>query len=60
MKTLKCNMIKDCQCDVSYIDEKGFIYCSNHGKQRQYSMRARKLTNIEIRILASGKALGRF
>lgn len=54
---LACDMRRECQSPVTHIDEKGFIYCSDHGRQRQYSMRCRKLMPNELNRLGQGMPL---
>lgn len=60
MKILSCQMRAECLREVTHIDEKGFIYCKEHGKARQYSMRCRKLTKEELTQLENGKPLKRY
>lgn len=57
LNILNCDMKSDCECEVSYIDHKGFIYCETHGKQRQQYSKCRKLRKHEINRLKSGKQL---
>ena len=46
-----------CSSNVTYIDDKGFIYCEQHGKQRQNYRRCRKLSSAELTTLKGGKPL---
>ena len=48
---LKCDMKEDCQAVVTHIDIKGWVYCAEHGKQRKYDMRCRKLRPSETKNL---------
>jgi len=57
MTNLKCDMTKDCQKPVSFIDVKGFVYCECHGLQRQSYTRARKLTPKELETIQQGKQI---
>ena len=57
---LTCSMTAGCQTAVSYIDDKGFVYCSCHGKQRQSYTKCRKLKPVELKTLQSGAPLARY
>ena len=57
MKTLKCDMEKTCNGAVTYIDEKGFIYCTIHGAMRRMYRSCRKLKLSEVKQLESGQPL---
>jgi len=59
-KPLKCDMKADCKEPVSYIDERGWVYCKKHGLDRKYSMRCRQLRPDEIKQLESGQPLEHF
>lgn len=54
---LSCDMQADCHATVTHLDEKGFVYCTEHGITRQNYCYCRKLRPFELRILADGKAL---
>jgi hypothetical protein len=56
-RILRCT---DCPCEVSYIDHKGYIYCTNHGKTRQSYTNCRKLTASEINQLKSGQPIKKY
>jgi hypothetical protein len=58
--TLTCDMVKTCQAPVTYIDEKGFVYCTGHGQDRQSYRRCRKLRPHEIKTLRSGQPIARY
>lgn len=59
MKKLECNMKDDCTSPITHIDEKGFIYCKEHGLERKQShrKRCRQLKPKELKDLQSGKQL---
>jgi|SRR6185369_14428356 len=57
MRTLKCDMKHDCARPVTHIDEKGFIYCAEHGQQRRNHKRCRKLQGWELQRLLEGKTV---
>ena len=60
MTKLKCSMHKTCEHDVSYIDEKGFVYCETHGLRRKTYYRCRKLKPKEKKQLESGEPLKKY
>ena len=62
MSDLKCSGIgKDsCTGNVTYIDEKGFIYCTIHGAIRHTYRKSRKLTRAELKLLQAGKPIERY
>lgn len=55
--TLRCDMKHECGEEVTHIDEKGFVYCGDHGYSRKFSHRVRRLTKAEIKTLSSGGAI---
>lgn len=55
--TLKCDMTKECGATVTYIDEKGFVYCHDHGNDRKSHCRCRQLTKAEHKRMVQGNAL---
>lgn len=57
---LHCDMKEDCEKPVSMIDEKGYVYCAEHGNQRKGSMRCRNLSSSEKQQLESGKPLSKY
>lgn len=57
MKTLKCEMHPSCPDDVTYIDDKGFIYCMRHGMARRAHRPCRRLQTFEIQLLRAGKTI---
>jgi hypothetical protein len=60
LRQLKCDWRADCTNPISHIDEKGYVYCMDHGRVRQGSMRCRKLTQPEIKRLLNGQPLERY
>lgn len=57
MKDLKCDMEKNCGEPVTHIDEKGFVYCKEHGQTRRNYCYCRALRGWELTVLRSGKPL---
>ena len=55
--TLTCDMVEGCTQPVSYIDAKGYVYCEQHGKERQRYQRCRKLRPAELKVLRTGEPL---
>jgi hypothetical protein len=54
---LQCDMTTDCANPVTHVDEKGFIYCCDHGVTRKNYCRCRKLLSNELRTLRNGKPI---
>lgn len=55
MKTLQCEMSKECHEPVTHIEEKGFIYCEGHARtRRQYGRHARKMRTWELKLIHAG------
>lgn len=52
--SLRCEMRDDCQQPVTHIDNKGFIYCEEHGFQRRYYHPCRHLRPHELNRLRKG------
>jgi len=58
---LHCDMKEDCENSVAYIDNKGFVYCEEHGKQRKASgIPSRKLSPAELTQLENDKPLEKY
>lgn len=57
---LRCDMKSTCESPVTHLDEKGYVYCSEHGQIRKFTMRCRKLEAGEVKHLESGKPLERY
>ena len=58
LRTLKCDMIEGCIADVTHIDDKGYLYCAEHGPQRREGgRRCRKLTPSELDRLRRDEAI---
>lgn len=53
---LFCDM-GDCNRMVTHIDEKGYVYCTDHGIERRSWKRCRKLRPHELRRLRRGEPL---
>lgn len=60
LRPLKCDMTKECGEPITHLDERGFIYCARHGKQRQMSMRCRKLNEKELAFIKEEKPLASY
>lgn len=55
---LKCDMHHTCHNTVTHLDDKGFVYCLSHGRDRQASgIRCRKLAMWELKRLQAGLTL---
>jgi hypothetical protein len=59
MRPLRCDMTNDCEAPVTYVDEKGFTYCTKHGLDRKYTMRCRKIKPAELRRWTAAAQEGR-
>ena len=56
--TLRCDMDRECTAPISHIDEKGFIYCREHGIGRRDSgRRCRALARYELARIQDDKPL---
>lgn len=56
----RCDMRDECAESVTYIDEKGFVYCTAHGQLRQRYHRCRKLRPHELRKVLRGASLPQY
>jgi len=54
---LRCDMRADCNEPVSYVDNKGFVYCDRHGQSRKSAVSCRKLTASELKKLEAGELI---
>jgi hypothetical protein len=54
---LKCDMNKSCFRVVTHVDEKGFVYCYEHGRDRRAYCRSRLLSGAEIKTLKAGGSI---
>lgn len=59
---LRCEMADDCYAPVTMIENKGYMYCTDHGIARRDPPRnkTRKLRPHELRKLERGEALTRY
>lgn len=57
MATLKCDMDASCTDNVTYIDDKGFAYCTKHGLSRREYRPCRQLQPFEIGELKAGRTI---
>ena len=54
----KCDMRDDCKRPISYVDNKGFVYCREHGIARKLSgVPCRQLTPHQINRVEHGKTI---
>jgi hypothetical protein len=56
-KNLRCDMEHNCTAPVTYIDDKGYVYCTGHGAMRRFIRRVRKIGAHEIIRLQLGKTI---
>lgn len=54
---LICDMTEGCIEAVTMIDEKGYVYCTDHGLERRWWRRCRKLRPHELNRLRRGEQL---
>jgi hypothetical protein len=54
---LRCDMTHNCAKTVTHIDEKGFVYCREHGIVRKCYRRCRQLFPNELRMLREYKPI---
>lgn len=57
---LHCDMRDDCESPVTMLEDKGYIYCTEHGIERRYYHRNRKLRPYELRRLERGEVLAHY
>jgi len=57
---LTCDMEDGCKEPITHIDEKGWIYCADHGRDRQSYQRCRKLRPSELKQLQRGEPLAKY
>lgn len=58
---MRCQMRDDCESPVTHIDNKGYVYCADHGPQRRASgTPCRKLTRAELNTLRSGQPIASY
>jgi hypothetical protein len=55
-----CDMTADCNEPITHLDDKGFIYCTNHGVSRRYSRPCRKLRPSELNNIKRGEQVKRY
>ncbi len=56
-----CEWRSWCKAPVSHIDEKGYVYCAEHGAiRRRYGIRCRALSPAELATIRSGKPIERY
>ena len=54
---LPCAYKDGCECPVSHIDNKGYIYCDAHGSERNRYVPCRQMTKQEVETLRQGKGI---
>lgn len=59
-KQVRCDMTNDCEAPVTHIDNKGFVYCTDHGISRRYYHPCRKLRPHELKKLQRGEPIARY
>jgi hypothetical protein len=59
-RVLSCDMRRECAKPVTHLDERGYVYCAEHGAIRKHSMRCRKLSASELRHLESGQPIASY
>ena len=59
-EVLSCDMETNCPAEVTHIDNKGYVYCTEHGLDRRDWRPCRKLRPWELRRLQRGKPLNRY
>lgn len=60
-KVLRCEMEEGCTGLVTHLDEKGYVYCMHHGKQRRGGgIRCRQLKPAEVKRLQNGERLTKY
>lgn len=52
--TLKCQWDDHCDCAVTHADNKGFLFCTEHGISRRRVRPCRKLLKREIKSIEEG------
>lgn len=57
---LACDMTDDCQTPVTMIDDKGYVYCTDHGLERRDWRPCRKLRDHEVNRLNRGEPLAHY
>lgn len=55
-----CDMEEACTAPVAMMDDKGFIYCAEHGLDRRWYRRCRKLRPHELRRIERGEQVTRY
>lgn len=55
--TLQCDMSHDCTRTVTHVEEKGWVYCAEHGIARRTHRRCRRLRPWEVLMLRKGQPL---
>lgn len=58
--SLTCEMDDACTEPVTHIDNKGFIYCTDHGVDRRWWVPCRKLRPHELNRLRRGEQVRRY
>lgn len=59
-KKPRCDMEKDCLEPVTHLDQKGYVYCTEHGLDRRRFRPCRKLRTHEINKLNRGEQINRY
>lgn len=56
-RILSCDMKRDCTAAVTHIDNKGYVYCTEHGVKRKAVRPCRKLKPAELEQLRRGEPI---
>lgn len=54
---LRCEMTDTCAKPVTMIDDKGYVYCTGHGRARRCARDCRELKPYELDMLRAGEAI---
>lgn len=55
--SLSCDMTVACKAPITHIDNKGYVYCTGHGKHRALSVPCRALSPGEYRKILFGQTI---
>lgn len=57
---LICDGVERCHATVTHIDNKGYVYCTEHGLERRMYRPCRKLRAWEMNRLRKGEPLRKY
>ncbi len=55
--SLSCDMTVSCKAPVTHIDNKGYVYCTSHGKHRALSVPCRAMRPGEVTKIILGETI---